>query len=66
MFLFQKIDKNVQNGRKKLSVLKQSPFFGFRFRDAWKESIQKTESNVSVLLNKVFSLEDDRFMQVSL
>ena len=67
MFLFEKIDKNVQflcfseipkificvhvrqvggffiQGRKKLSVLKQSPFFGFRFRDAWKESIQKTD-----------------------
>ena len=56
------------SGLKKVVRLKQCPLYGFRFRDLWKgETYRKqTESNVSVLLNKVSTLEHDRFMQVSL
>ena len=48
---------------KMLSVWSSVLFTVFCFRNAWKESIQKT--NVTVLLNKA-ALEHDRFKQVSL
>ena len=79
MFLFEKIDKNVQFKflfedwkscpPEELSYLRFLLYhyitmtLEMREREAYRK---QTGSNVSVLLNKVSALEHDRFMQVSL